>query len=324
MRILITGANGFVGAALARHLSTRGDEVRCLVRDGSDDSALSGVTFTRVSGDVTRPRTLAAAVDGVDVVYHLAGTRRGSTRDDFMRVNAEGTRFVAEAMVATKARRLVLVGSLAASGPSRSGHPRVETQPLAPTEWYGESKAEAERIAFGFSSQLDVTCCRPSRILGPGDRENLVFFRLAKRGLVLKLGGPPRRISMVDVDDAVDQLVLQGTRPEAVGETFFCSSHESLTLDGLMQQAADVLGVSARTVTVPEAVLPGLGALADVASNVSGRKLPLSRKLARQLLAPGWECSIEKAQRLLGYRPRRAVADALKRSAESYVHLGWL
>jgi nucleoside-diphosphate-sugar epimerase len=77
-------------------------------------------------------------------------------------------------------------------------------------------------------------------------------------------------------------------------------------------------------VPVPEAVLSGAGALADVLSRVSGRKLPLNRKLARQLLAPGWTCSTEKATRQLGFTARRSVRESMKRSGEWYRQQGWL
>jgi dihydroflavonol-4-reductase len=277
-----------------------------------------------VPGDVTQPATLGPALEGVEVCYHLAGIRRGATRDDFLRVNAEGTRAVAEAMVAAKGRRLVLCGSLAASGPSLNGQPRREDEPFAPEEWYGESKAEAERLLFSFQDRLEVTSCRPSRIVGPGDHENLTFFKLAARGVILRLGGRERRISFIDVDDVVEQLMLQGERPEAVGEAFFCSSAQTETVESLMTYVAELLGVRARVVPVPEAVLSGAGALADVLSRVSGRKLPLNRKLARQLLAPGWTCSTEKATRRLGFTARRSVRESMKRSGEWYRQQGWL
>ena len=160
MRVLITGANGFLGSWLARRLSERGDAVRCLVRAGSDDSALEGVAFERATGDVTDPASLRPALEKVDVVFHLAGIRRAATREDFMRVNAEGTQRVCEAMAQASTRRLVLCSSLAANGPSTAARPRVESDPFCPEEWYGESKAEAERIAFGFIDRLEVTCCR--------------------------------------------------------------------------------------------------------------------------------------------------------------------
>lgn len=321
---LITGANGFLGAWLAKALVARGDTVRALVREGSDASALEPVKHTIVHGDVTRPASLDAAMQGVDTVFHLAGIRRGSTREAFMAVNAHGTRLVCEAMVRAGARRLVFVGSLAATGPSIGGVPRTEEDALRPQEWYGESKAEAERIAFSFGDRLEVTSCRPARILGPGDHENLTFFRLVKKGVILHLGGPERRLSFVDVEDVVDQLLLQADKPEAVGEAFFAASDETQTVEGLMRHVAQVMKRSPRTVHLPPLVLTSLGAVADLISNATGRRLPLNRKLARQLLAPGWTCRIDKARAKLGYAPKRTIAESLRRSAESYEALGWL
>lgn len=323
-RVLITGANGFLGAWLAKALVARGDDVRCLVRKGSDASALEGIRALIINGDVTDPPSLVHAMEGVHTVFHLAGIRRAATREEFMKVNAEGTRHVADAMVAAGARRLVLVGSLAATGPSIGGVPRVETDAWNPQEWYGESKVEAERIAFSFSDRLEVTSCRPSRIIGPGDHENLTFFKLVKKGMILRIGGAERKLSFVDVEDVVDQLLLQADRPEAVGEAFFASSAETASVEELMRVVAKCLHLTPRTVTVPERVLSWLGATADVITRATGRKLPLNRKLARQLLAPGWTCRIDKAQRLLGYQPKRTIAESIQRSAESYVALGWL
>jgi len=322
--VLLTGGNGFLGAWMAKALVARGDRVRCLVRPRADRSALDGVTVEFVEGDVTDAASLPRAMAGVHTVFHLAGIRRASTRDDFLRVNAEGTRHVCDAMVAAGAKRLVLAGSLAASGPSAGGRPRREDDPFAPEEWYGESKAEAERIAFSYGDRLEVTSCRPARILGPGDHENLTFFKLVKKGVVLRLGGPERRLSMVDVEDVVEQLLLQADRPEAVGQAFFCASRETETVEQLMRTIADALGLKARTVHVPEALLRAVGSVADVISNATGKKLPINRKLARQLLAPGWECSTEKAERLLGFVARRSLEASIRRSAESYVAAGWL
>lgn len=324
MRCLITGANGFLGAHLAQALCARGDTVRCMVRDGSDASALAKLPVERAVADVTQPRTLGEAVSGIDVVFHLAGIRRATQRSAFLEANAEGTRHVAEAMVKAKARRLVFCGSLAASGPSSASRPRLEDDPFAPEEPYGESKALGEQLAFAFRDRLEVTAIRPSRILGPLDHENLSFFKLAKRGLILKIGGGPRPLSMVDVDDVVEQLLLQADREEAVGEAFFASSDETISLEGVMELAAHALGVEARGVYLPAAALSMLGTAADGVSRVSQKKLPLNRKLARQLLAPGWTCSIEKAQRLLGYRPKRSIKESIERSAKSYLEAGWL
>ncbi len=125
MRALVTGAGGFLGGALVRALAERGDAVRALVRPGS-----SAAVATRLpgsveisSGDVTDPAAARRAVEGCDVVFHLAGVRRGAAPADFSRVNVGSTRLLLDACVEVAPRlgRFVLAGSLAAAGPSRTG-----------------------------------------------------------------------------------------------------------------------------------------------------------------------------------------------------------
>jgi nucleoside-diphosphate-sugar epimerase len=323
MDALITGANGFLGSALSRRLVGDGHRVRALVRPGSDTSSLDGTGVQAVSGDVTDPGSLGHALAGMEVVFHLAGLRRAPERSAFFRVNAEGTRTVCDTMLRAGARRLVLAGSLAAMGPSTPERPHVETDPFAPEEWYGESKAEAERIALG-TEGLEVSVARPPRILGPGDRENLVFFRLVKRGIRLEVEGGPRPLSVVDVDDVVELLLLLATRREAVGEAFFAPGPDETTLEEIQTLGAEVLGVRTRTLRLSPRRLRALAAMADGFSTLTGRHLPLNRKLARQLLAPAWTCSGDKARERLGWVPRIDARTSIARSATWYQARGWL
>lgn len=318
-RVLVTGASGFLGGVLVRRLLERGDDVRCLVRGGAAPAGAE-----RFEGDVTQGPDLRAAVRDRELVFHLAGIRRGATRAPFMAVNAFATRTLCEAMVEAGSRRLVLAGSLAASGPSTGDRPRREDDPLAPQEWYGESKAEAERLALGFSDRLEVVVARPPRILGPGDRENLVFFKLVKKGVLLSLSGGPRPLSVVDVEDVAEAMLRMGEVPAAAGEAFFTPGPENVTVEQLQAWAAEGLGASPRKVTLAPAVLQALAGGADVVSRITGRKLPLNRKLARQLLAPGWTCSGEKAERLLGWKASRPPQASVLQSARWYVQEGWI
>src|SRR5262249_6965901 len=220
-------------------------------------------------------------------------------------------------------RRLVLCSSLAASGPSSPTRPRREEDPLEPQDWYGESKAEAERIASSFASAIELTIARPCRILGPGDRENLFFFKLVRAGVRLSIAGGPRPLSMVDVEDVVALLILLATRPEAIGQAFFAAGEET-TLEELQERVARALGRNARQVRIGPASLRMLGALADGASHLLDKYLPFSRKMVQQLLAPAWTCSPEKAERLLGFTPRWSVPDSIRRSVAWYQQRGWI
>lgn len=320
MRALVTGAGGFLGSALVRAILARGDEVRALVRRPAP--ALDGTGAELVVADATDPGALRAAVRGCDVVFHLAGVRRGADAAEYLRVNAGSTRAVAEACLAEAPAlsRLVLAGSLAASGPSRT--PRREEDPFAPVEPYGVSKAEAERILLSFADRLPVAIARPPRIMGPGDRENLLFFRIARRGLALDLGDRP--LSWIDVDDCARGLLALADRPEARGEAFFLASAEITTAARFIAEAARALGVRPRRVPVPAPVLRTLAAAADQITRATGRRLPLSRKLAAQLLAPGWVCDPGKARARLGFEATTPLADSIGRAARWYVERGWV
>ncbi len=324
MRALVTGAGGFLGACLVRRLREAGHEVRAMVRPGGDSGALAALGAEVVQGDVTDPSSLPGAVRERDVVFHLAGIRRAPRREDFGRVNAGGTRALLEACAAHAPglTRFVLAGSLAAAGPSAA--PRREDEPLAPREWYGESKAEAERLTLSFRDRMPVTVARPPRITGPGDRENLLFFRIVGRGVVLAFGRETRPLSFVDVEDCARGMEALAVHPAAVGQSFFLASTERTSIEGLQREIARALGVRVRTVPVPPALLRGLGSLADVASQLLDRHLPLNRKLAEQVLAPGWVCDPGKAREVLGFEARVRLAASIDRSARWYREMGWI
>lgn len=321
MLALVTGAGGFLGQALVRALVARGDRVRALVRRPEPALSLPGVEVAL--GDATDPAALARAVAGVDVAFHLAGVRRATERDEFFRVNVGSTRLLLDACVAHAPglRRLVLAGSRAASPPSATGC--REEEPPRPAEAYGESKAEAERVALQYLDRLPVAVARPPRIMGPGDRENLLFFRLAQRGWALRFGADAP-LSWIDVDDCAAGLLLLADRPEAVGQAFFLASDERTSVEGLFLAAAAALGVRPRRVAVPGPVLSLAAALADAVTRATGRRLPLNRKLARQLLAPGWVCDTAKARARLGFQAPTPLAASIGRAAAWYRAAGWL
>lgn len=320
MHALVTGAAGFLGTALVRALAARGDAVTALVRRPAPALALPGVEV--VLGDATDPASLRRAVRGCDVVFHLAGVRRATDPAEFTRANAVSTLLALEACLAEAPglSRFVLAGSVAAAGPSRT--PRREDEPLAPVEAYGASKAEAERIALSFAGRLPVAVARPPRIVGPGDRENLVFFRIARRGIALSFGDRP--LSWIDVDDCARGFLLLAEREEARGEAFFLASPETTTAEALMLEIARALGVRARRLPVPAPLLRALAAVADTVSDVTGRRLPLNRKLAAQVLASGWVCAPSKARERLGFEARTPLAVSVARAAAWYREHGWL
>ena len=188
MKALVTGAGGFLGQALVRALAVRGDAVRALVR--RPEAALDRPGVEVQVGDATDPRALLAAVQGVEVVIHLAGLRRAAERDAFWRVNVGATRLLLDACTAENPglRRFVLAGSRAASPPSATGC--REEEPLRPAEWYGESKAEAERVAFLYRDRFPVTVS-PAADHGAWRQGEPALLQAGKGRLGARLRRPP-------------------------------------------------------------------------------------------------------------------------------------
>ena len=252
MRALVTGANGFLGSWLVRRLLGSGHAVRALVRPGSDAGALAGLPVEEVRGDVTARESLPARGPGLrprlppgrDPPRAAAGGFPAREPGGDPRRSSRPAPPTPPASPAS-----CWPGRWRRPGPSAT--PRREEEPFAPREWYGESKAEAERLTLSFAGRLPVAVGRPPRIMGPGDRENLLFFRIARAGFLLAFGGPPRPLSWIDVEDCARGMELLATRPEAVGQAFFLASPERTSVEGLQREIARALGVRTRTIPRP-------------------------------------------------------------------------
>jgi len=140
-RYLVTGASGFVGRNLVSYLLSRGHAVRCFIRKSSKVEALRGLDAELVTGDVEQPETLAAAVEGMDVVCHLAAITHALRNDDMLRVNGTGPGLLAAACAAqAKPPVFVHISSVAAAGPSGRDRIRKEEDSPEPISVYGRSK----------------------------------------------------------------------------------------------------------------------------------------------------------------------------------------
>jgi dihydroflavonol-4-reductase len=321
LRYLVTGATGFIGAAVTRRLARDGHHVTAIVRAGSDRSELTALGARLVEGDVTDSSSLAHAVRDVDVVIHLAALVKARTAREYFRVNAHGTRMLAQACMQAGVSRFIYVSSLAAGGPTVAGSPRREDDVAAPVSDYGRSKLEGEQALRDLTPPLSATVVRPCIVYGPGDREFLWRgLRLISMGVLPKPGLGERRISLLHVDDFVDLLILVVEKGQPLDHgsrgLYYASDSTEYRYADLAVLVGHALGRRPRVVAVPHAAMALAVSVMRLRAAITGRPSMLNPDKLRELKAPAWTCCADRARRELGWQPRvephRGFADAAR------------
>jgi nucleoside-diphosphate-sugar epimerase len=300
--LAVTGGTGFVGAHLIATARQAGHPVRALTRKWRPFE--DGVEW--VEGALDRPDSLRRLAEGSDAVIHVAGAINAADRAEFEAVNAGGTAAVIDAARAVGVRRFVHISSLSAREPELSN--------------YGWSKAKSERIVA--ASSLDWTIIRPPAIYGPGDRETLDLFRMAKRGLVaLPPGG---RFSVIHVDDLCRLILAVLDHDDSRGATY---EPDDGTPDGWAHDDfARALGAAlgrrrTRTIAAPRR---GLLIAARFDRLFRGRKAKLTSDRARYFSHPDWVAARDKHPPPLLWRPQVGTEAGLKATADWYLSEGWI
>jgi nucleoside-diphosphate-sugar epimerase len=321
---LITGATGFVGGHLAGRLAAEGWKVRALVRPTSDTRRLEELGAELAPGGLDDPDSLAAAADGADTVFHLAAATTAASEDAFRRVNAEGTRNLARALLrgATRPRRLVYLSSYAACGPAPDGRPRRVDDPPAPLTAYGRTKLEGEAAAREVEAGgVELLVVRAPAVYGPGDRAFLPVYRLVRRKLATVPAGPERRVHLIYVEDLARALARAADAPPG---TYAVAEPRAHTQAGLTDEIARALGTRPLKVPVPAAVLRAAGALAERFGHLAGGAGVFSREKAEEMLAGAWVCDLAGSEALLAPGEATPLERGTAETARWYRTQGWL
>jgi len=301
MKLAITGGTGFVGSHLLDVALAEGHAVTALAR--RDQLQRDGLTW--VPGDLQDRNALHRLVDGADAIIHVAGTISAPNAAGFEKGNVEGTLAMLAAATAGGVRRFIHVSSLAAREPKLS--------------LYGGSKAKAEELVH--SSGLDWAIVRPPAVYGPGDKETLELFRMAKLGLMLM---PPKgRVSVIHADDLARLLVaLAGP---SVPSNILIEPDDGKPGGWTHREFARAL---ASAVGTKPAILSSPGILLRAAAHLDqwwrGEKAKLTTDRAAYFSHRNWVIEPKRACPPQLWHPKIETVEGLRQTADWYREQGWL
>lgn len=327
MKVLVTGASGFLGSHVAEQLARAGHTVHALVRTTSNTKFLKTLPNVELmNGAVEDFEAIARAVKGVDAVVHSAGIVKAKRPEDFGKTNVEGTKNVFRATKenAPNVKRVVHVSSLEAVGPSKDGSP-VPVEQENPVTSYGRSKLEAEKVAKGYANELPVTILRPTGIYGPRDQEILEVFKSVKRGVLPLTGDGKSLLTLVYGPDAARACIAAIEADVPSGSTFFVTDGEVYDQRTMMEEVERAVGKKALLrLGMPLGMIKAAARVVEAYGKATDKAVMLTREKADMLAYPYWVCSSDDTKKALGWAPEVTWADGAKRTATWYAENGWI
>jgi nucleoside-diphosphate-sugar epimerase len=322
--VLVTGATGFTGGHLARTLAAT-KTVRALVRDPEKARDLAACGIELVPGDLRDRGALAAAVAGVEVVYHVAAIYRsaGVPPDTYRAVNRTAVGHLVEAAGAAGVRRMVHCSTVGVHG-DVDNPPANEDAPLKPGDIYQLTKLEGEDVARETASRcgVELTIVRPSGIYGPGDRRLLKLFRNVIRRFPV-LGSGQIYYHLTYIDDLVEGFRQCGEHPAAAGRTYIIAGGEVTTLNEVMAVIAAAAGVRPPAIHLPVWPFWIAGAACEAICVPLGIEPPLYRRRV-DFFTKSRAFDITRARTEIGYAPRVGLREGVTRTLAWYRQHAWL
>ncbi|MBN1560735.1 NAD-dependent epimerase/dehydratase family protein [candidate division KSB1 bacterium] len=326
MKALVTGASGFTGGYMVKNLLAHDYAVRVFVRPQRDLAALRDLPVEFAYGELQNKSQVLRAVDGVDVVFHIAALYRAANVPDsaYWDVNVTGTENLLEAALAAGVNRFLHCSTCGVHGHIKNP-PADENAPIEPEDIYQTTKYEGEKLARRYHEKhgLPVTIVRPVGIYGPGDARMLKLYKSIQKRRFIMFGNGQVLYHLTFVTDTVEGFRLAAEKEIAIGQTYIIAGESYTTLMGFATMVAEELGVRPLYWMPPVRPLEIVAHLCEKVC-IPFRLQPPIYPRRVHIFTHDRAFDISKAKHELGYTPQVSMREGIKRTADWYIEKGHL
>ncbi len=333
MKILITGGTGFTGSHLVKHVLREGNKAVVLDnQEGIMLEELKKLGAEVILGSVTDPEALRKAVDGCEIVYHLAAAFRkiNVPKSEYDNTNINAMSSLLEICQQAGVKKVVYCSTQGVHGniDSLGQNPPVpgdENSPIKPEDYYQFTKYEGEKVAQAFMEKgMDITILRPTALYGPGDPGRfLMLYKQVKKGWFPFFGPGTAFYHPVYVQNFCDAFTLAVQRPESKGQTYIIADNEYFPIEDIVQKIANIMEVKCKTIYLPFYPMYWLSFIVAAIYKLLPGEPPLfPRRVDWYRQNRGF--SIAKAKKDLGYEPKINLDEGLRLAYEWYKANGFL
>ena len=336
MKILVTGATGFIGHNLVKELAKdKNNKIRCLVRNHDKFlnkwhkkriKLLENLNIELIYGDLLEKESLKNTVKGIDIIYHLAAIARPVCIPDkeYFEVNLEGTKNLIYACLNEKIKKFIHISSISAIGPSKDNKPVNEQTQPNPIDTYGESKLATEQFISNFLKEhkFPITIIRPPMIYGPGDFEMLRMFKAVQKRMFPLLKGGKSLMEFCYVENLIQGIILAAKKGKS-GEIYHISDEKSYTVKEVLETIAKIENVKPPR-KVPILLVKTVGLSMEVLAKIFKFHPPFCRNTTDWLTTNYWISNTSKAKKELGYKPNINLEQGINRTINWYKTEGLL
>ena len=330
MKILITGASGFIGSFIVEEALRRGFETWAAVRGSSSRQFLTDERINFIELNLSSEEQLTEQLRGLqfDYVVHAAGVTKCLDKQDFHRINTEGTQHLVRVLLALQMRikRFVYISSLSIMGAIREQQPYteiLESDVAKPNTAYGKSKLEAEKW-LATVKDLPYVILRPTGVYGPRERDYFMMAKSIQSHTDFAVGYKQQDITFVYVTDVV-QAVFLALEKGVTGRKYFLSDgevYQSSTFSNLIRK--ELGNPWWIRITAPIWVLRVVTFIGEYVGRLTGKVTALNNDKYNIMRQRNWRCDIEPARKELGYEPKVKLEEGVRRSIQWYKDNKWL